>query len=163
MRIPERVKRMPVNGSCVAKTRDTSLVFRDHEIREMRTEGYNLQQIADTVGLTKARVSQICRTQGEEVPDDEYRAFLIDQTEFALAKVQNVLRQPPPPKVTPSGKIVYEPLIDKEGEPVMGQEGHSRGNPLGDVTKPVLDWSAHVEAAKAVPSLADRLAKLRSG
>ena len=43
----------------------------------------------------------------------------------------------------------------------MGQEGHSRGNPLGDVTKPVLDWSAHVEAAKAVPSLADRLAKLR--
>lgn len=41
---------------------------RDEKIVKMRLAGYKVKEIASIVGLTHARVSQICKERGVSIP-----------------------------------------------------------------------------------------------
>jgi len=116
----------------------------------MRDEGHTMQVIADTVGLSKGRVCKILAELDEEIDNDGYRGWLRAQGEKGLEKIQEILRKPPPVKVSAGGKVMYYPDAD---------------DPSGrtpDYTKPIYDDAIHIDAVKALPSLLDRLSKLHA-
>lgn len=132
----------------VSKSKDMTLLDRNHRIRAMRDEGRTMQVIADTVGLSKARVNQILAELDDEVTTDGYRSFLRSQLEVGLAKAIEIIREPPPKKVSAGGKVMYEPDTD---------------DPSGrtpDYSRPLYDKQIQIDAVKALPSLTDRLSKL---
>ena len=107
-----------------------------------------MQVIADTVGLSKARVNQILAELDEEVTNDGYRAFLRSQLEVGLAKLIEIIREPPPKKVSAGGKVMYDvDTSDPSGR-------------LLDFSKPLYDKQIQVDAAKSLPGITDRLSKL---
>lgn len=138
------------------KPKDLSLISRNAQIRQMKDEGYTYQAIADTLGISRARVGQILASMDTEVSGDGYRAWLRAQGETGLLKLQEILRKPPPVKVAPNGRPCYFALTDEDGQAIL----NNHGQPLPDLRKPVLDDSLHLEAAKALPGLLDRLSKL---
>ncbi len=128
----------------MGRLKDLTLVSRNQKIREMKERGYTYGQISEETGISRARVSQILAEMDEEVSGDGYRAWLRAQGETGLSKLQDILRAPPPVKISASGKPVYE--LDDLGEPDFG--------------KPVPDVSVHIDAAKALPAILDRLSKM---
>jgi uncharacterized protein YerC len=143
-------------GGTVPRSKDLTLISRNQQIREMKDEGRTLQAIADTTGLSKARVGQILAQQDEEIGTDAYRAWLRAQGEAGLAKLQEILRKPPAIKVTPSGRLVYEPVLGEDGIPLRDNKGQF----IPDPSKPVHDDSVVIDAIRAFPGLLDRLSKL---
>ena len=140
---------IPFRGR-VPRSKDLTLIPRNAQIREMRDEGRSMQAIADTIGLTKTRVCQIlAELDDEELNNDGYRAFLRAQVEVGLAKVIEIIKEPPPKKVSAGGKVMY----DVDPSDPSGR--------LQDFTKPLYDKQIQVDAVKALPSLIDRLSKLR--
>lgn len=139
----------------MAKPKSVELMKRDMVIRQMHTDGSSRREIADTFGLSLPRVSQIISEQFRDITDDstrdEMRAYLEYLIEVNLKIVNN-----PPQMVTVAGKLVYEPLTDEDGNPLLT----SHGKPVDDLTKPVADNRAVAEAMKNIANLSDRLAKL---
>jgi len=115
----------------------------------MRDDAYTLQQIADTVDLSKARVSQILEEFDEEVTAGGYRAFLAANGELGLAELTKILRKDSPVKISASGRPAY--LLDPDDP---------SGRTL-DLSKPVLDDSVKIDAIGKLSPLLDRLSKLR--
>jgi hypothetical protein len=138
----------------VPKGKDLTLASRNLKIKQMRDEAYSMQQIADTVGLSKARVSQILEEYDEEVTAGGYRAFLAANGELALAEARKILLKESPVKVSASGKIMYHPDTD------LCVPGDSRGF-VPDYNRPILDDSIKVDIIGKYASLLDRLSKLR--
>jgi len=133
----------------VPRSKDLSLASRNVRIRQMNDEGISLQKIADTVGLSKARISQILAEMDEEIDSGGYRAFLAAQGELGLAEIMKKLIAPDPILVSAGGRVMYHPDSD---------------DPSGrtpDYSNPVLDHRFKVDAVKALPPLLDRLSKLR--
>lgn len=131
------------------KSKDLDLADRNRMIREMRDEGRTMQVIADTVGLSKARVSQILEELDDEVSLGGYRAFLASQGELALREITKILLKDSPIKVSAGGKVMYYPDPD---------------DPSGrtsDFDNPIYDDTIKLDAAKAMSPLLDRLSKLR--
>lgn len=131
------------------KDKDPALVDRNRMIREMRDEGRTMQAIADSVGLSKARISQILEELDEEVSIGGYRAFLASQVELGLMEMVKILRKDAPVKVSAGGKVMYYPDPD---------------DPSGrtpDFDSPIYDDAVKIDAAKALSPLVDRLSKLR--
>ena len=96
----------------MSKSKDLSLIPRNSTIQQMRDEGYSMQKIADSVGLSKGRVCKILAELDEEIDNDGYRAFLRSQGEKGLEKIQEIIRKPPPIKVSAGGKVMYYPDPD---------------------------------------------------
>lgn len=133
----------------MSKGKDLTLISRNAKIQLMRDEGRTLQAIADTVGISKGRVCQIlAELDDEDLSTDGYRAFLRTQLEIALMKNIEIIKKPPPKKVSAGGKVMYEPDTD---------------DPSGrtpDYSRPLYDDSVQVDATKAVGPLAAQLSKL---
>ena len=129
----------------MGRTKDLSLIRRDVEIIARVARGDKLAAIADDFGLTVARISQINHSNRDAIPDEEKRELLAAKLEFILDdKLLALMNAPRQVKVAASGKPVYE--LNQYGEP--------------DFTRPVMDDSATIEAAKAVTTAADQIAKL---
>lgn len=138
--------------------RSTELLKRDHVIRDMVSQGYSRQKIADTFGISLVRVSQINSEQFEDIPDDDHRNWHIAQLEYLIEKNYETVRNPPQ-AVAPSGKLIFQPLVDAEtGEPVIGPHGQH----VNDVSRPVLDKRAVAEASKVIISAQERLSKFKA-
>jgi len=140
----------------VARTRSTELLKRDMVIREKIAQGVPRQQLADQYGITLARLSQINSEQYEGLTEDGRRDFLIAQHQFLVEKLYETVLNPPV-KVNASGRLVYETLIDKDGEPVR----NGKGNYVDDFSRPVRDDKAASEASKAIKGHMEELAKLQ--
>lgn len=128
------------------------MIQRDEIIAQEVGEGFPRREVAKKYGITEARVSQIMLAHHEEISDDAVRAEAIAQLDYTLQKVMETFQRPRQLKVTPSGRIVYEPLLDEDGEPLRD----NRGQFIPDPSKPVYDDSPIFEAAKQVPSLLAR-------
>lgn len=112
----------------------------------MVAEGHKLEVIADTFGISKARVSQINQEYHEDVTDDAYRELQRNELEYVLHDIlYPMLRGPGKRLVSPSGKPVYE----------MSEDGKSL-----DMSRPIYDEYAKVDVAKAIVPLQERIAKL---
>lgn len=57
----------------MGRTKDQNLVERDERIVEMIGEGFSRQQVADTMGVTTARISQILGARDVIASPEEYR------------------------------------------------------------------------------------------
>jgi hypothetical protein len=108
-----------------------------------------MQAIADPVGLSKARVSQILEELDEEISLGGYRAFLASQGELALREVTKILLKESPIKVSAGGSVMYYPDLNDPS-------GRSK-----DFDRPIYDDTIKLDAAKAMSPLLDRLSKLR--
>jgi transcriptional regulator with XRE-family HTH domain len=127
------------------RSRDISLIRRDLEITARIARGDRLADIADTYGITVARVSQINHAQRDSIPDDEKREQMAAKLEYVLdEKLLFLMTQPRQVRVSPSGKPVYE--LDANGRP--------------DFSRPVLDDTVTIEAAKAVTSVIHEVSAL---
>ena len=131
------------------KSKDITLASRNLQIQQMRDEGRTMQAIADTVGLSKARISQILEEMDEETTAGGYRAFLAANGELGLAEVMKILRKPSPQKISAAGVPVYE--LDPDDPSARTK----------DLSKPIYDDSIKLEAVGKLPPLLDRLSKLR--
>lgn len=139
----------------MSRTKDATLMSRDQAIREMIENGASRQEIADRYGISMARVSQINSGRYEKLTEDEQRNWLLSRHEFLADKnIRTVLS--PPQKVSPSGSLVYEPLLDGDGSPILS----SHGKPVPDVTRPVLDQQAASDASRAAGTHLAEIAKL---
>jgi LysM repeat protein len=129
----------------VTRGRDLSLIRRDVEITARIARGDKLSAIAEDFGLTVARISQINHANRDSIPDDEKRELLAAKLDYILdEKLLALMNAPRSPKITANGKPVYE--LDEYGQP--------------DFTRPVLDDTTTIEAAKAVSSAVDQIARL---
>jgi hypothetical protein len=137
------------------RTRSAEVAYRDELISQEAGEGIPRREIARKYGITEARVSQIVLAHHEEISTDAARAESVALLEFGLEKAAELLRMPPQRKVSPSGKMVFEPLLDENGEILR----NNRGIPLDDPSKPVYDYSHVTEALKQLPPLLDRKSK----
>jgi transcriptional regulator with XRE-family HTH domain len=140
----------------VPRVRSTELIVRDSEIARRAGEGESRRALAEEYGVSQARISQIVLAEQEEISDDANRAMMVANLFFVAENILAIQRRPRPPKVTPSGRIVYEPLLDENGEPVLDH----KGQPLPDPAKPIYDDSPIIESAKMIPNLYDRISKL---
>lgn len=132
-------------------------MIRDDQIAREAGEGIPRRELAAKYGITEARISQIVLAKHEEITDDANRAILFAELDFVKSKILEIFSRPRPPKVTPSGLIVFEPLIDENGEPVRAANGKGF---LSDYSKPVYDDAPYIEAAKMVPNLSKEQASL---
>src|SRR5260370_37345783 len=98
------------------RTKSTDIMIRDKQIAEEAGEGVSRRVLARKYGVSEARISQIVLQEQEKISDDAARATLEAQLEFALGKALALLCADPQQKVTPSGKLVYMPLMDEHGE-----------------------------------------------
>lgn len=140
------------------RIRSTDLVLRDGEIARRAGEGENRRLLAEEYGISQARISQIVLAEQDAITDDANRALLVAQLDFVKEKILEIFSRPRSPKVTPSGRLVFEPLLDENGEPIPAANGKGF---MDDYTKPILDDSPIIEAAKMVPNLVDRISKLQ--
>jgi hypothetical protein len=134
----------------VARTKSTEVAVRNLEIIEM-AKSFPRRKVAETFGISQARVSQIVAEHHEATTIDEQRAQQSVQIEFAIEKLMEVLRQPVQIKVTPSGRPVYDLMMDEES-----------GKLIPDLSKPIYDYSLPIESAKAISSIMDRQARLNA-
>ena len=138
------------------RQRSTELMLRDVSIRDDVARGRPRQEIADAHGISLVRVCQINSEQYEGISEDEQRNLLIAQLEYLNTKLHETIRNPPQ-KVTPSGRLVYQPLVDSDGEIIR----NAKGAPLDDFSSPVLDDRAVSEASKAINANLAEIAKLQ--
>lgn len=137
------------------RTRSAELAVRDEQIAIEAGEGIPRHVLAKKYGISEARLSQIILAKQDEISDDANRALLFAQLDFVKQRILEIFSRPRPVKVNPSGRLVYEPLME-DGEPVLS----AKGVPMLDYTKPVYDDSPYIEAAKMVPNLIDRQSRL---
>jgi LysM repeat protein len=131
------------NGRCVG--RDLSLIRRDAAIANRIARGDTMSRIAEDFGLTVSRISQINHANRDSIPDDEKRELLGAKLDYVLdEKLLKLMNAPRSLKIAANGKPVYQ--LDQRGQP--------------DFTKPVFDDSAIIEAAKAITTVVDQIARL---
>ena len=126
------------------RSKDLTLASRNLKIQQLRDDGFTMQAIADTVGLSKVRVSQILETMEEEVAVGGYRSFLAANGELGLAEIMKILRKESPIKIAASGKLMYYPDVN------ASIPGDTRGM-VFDFDRPILDDSVKIDAVKALP------------
>lgn len=138
------------------RTRSAEVAYRDEIIAKEAGEGIPRRELAAKYGVTQARISQIVLGHHEEISDDATRAQMVSSLFFVAENLLKIQRQPRSPKVTPSGRMIYQPLLSEDGEPLRDNKGHF----IDDYSKPVLDDSPIIESAKQIPATYDRIAKL---
>ena len=138
------------------RTRSAEVAYRDEQIAKEAGEGISRRELAAKYGVTQARISQIILAHHEEISDEATRAEMVAHLFFVAQNLLEIQRRPRPPKVSASGKLIYEPLLDENGEPLRD----NRGQFVPDPSKPVLDDSPIIESAKQIPGTYDRIAKL---
>jgi hypothetical protein len=143
----------------MGRTKSLDVIRRDILIREAIAQGKPRQEIAEEHGISLARVSQINSEQYDSLSDDETRDVLRAQHEYIIRKNLETIASPPQ-KVSPSGRLIYKPLLDEDGNPVIAESGHGRGNPLNDISQPVEDRDAIATASKAAQASMESIAKL---
>lgn len=117
----------------------------------MVNEGYRLDEIASTFGITRARVSQINSEYHDDVTDEAERDLALAQLDYLIHDVlYPLLRGPGKRLVSPSGRPVYEV---KEGQT------DNRGNPVFDFSRPIYDEYARVEVVNVFLKAQERRAK----
>jgi Sigma-70, region 4 len=132
----------------VSRGKDVSLISRDQQIVAMKGEGKSYQQIADTFGITKARVSQIISRAYEDVSDDSYREGMRLDLEGKLAELNRLIASPGKVMVSPGGRIICHYVGD--------------GTDAIDYSRPVYDEFVKVDAIKAYFAGLERLARMHA-
>src|ERR1700722_14578139 len=107
----------------VPRTRSAELANRDDIIAKEAGEGVPRRELAAKYGVSQARISQIVLAHHEEISDEATRAQMVASLFFVAENLLEIQRRPRPPKVTPSGKLVYEPLLDEDGNPMRDNRG----------------------------------------
>lgn len=128
----------------VGRSKDLALVDRNKDIVQMVSKGYSYQAVADTFGLTKQRIAQICSESHESITDDSYRDLMRTELEGLSEDLFRLWRGPGPLVISPGGSIVCEYGPD-------GKPDHSR---------PVHDEYAKVKVAETLLKTIERRAKL---
>ena len=139
----------------MARTKNAELIPRDMAICADAAAGVNKQEIATKYGVSLVRIYQIISERYEGLTEDGRRDLLVAHYEYLIEKNMKIVNNPPQ-KVTPSGKLVYEPLIDENGEIVR----NSKGQAMDDFSRPIFDDRAVSEATKAIATAIDGIAKL---
>ena len=116
----------------------------------MNHEGYTMQMIGDTFGLSKARISQILAEEETEVSPEGYRASLVAAGEIGLMELLKIIQAPVPPKISTTGRILYYP--DRDVDPSGG---------VPDLDNPIPDISVKTDAIGKLTPMLMALSKLR--
>ena len=131
------------------RSKDLTLADRDEQVIRMAAEGYTQRQIGATLGISGARVNQIIKDARETTDDDGTRDRLAVMVDMLLQKTVVLATGAGRRMVSPSGKPVYE--VDHLD---------SRGQPVFDLSQPIYDEYATLEAMDKAVKLMDRYAKL---
>lgn len=101
--------------------------------------------IAEDIGISKARISQIVSRVYEDVSDDAYREGMRLDIEGKLSILNKLIEGPGKPMVTPGGKIVCAYKTDGSGDI--------------DYDAPLFDEFIKVDAIKTYLTALERLAR----
>lgn len=130
---------------------------RDYQIIRRIRKGDRYEDIASDFGLSIGRISQINSSFRGQLDDDGRREIMMAQLEGYLDVLhEEIIHAPDSVKVTPSGKVVYENLVDENGEMAVTKTGQ----PVPDLSRPVYDKTPKMEAIKVATGLSSQLARL---
>lgn len=136
------------------------LVERDGQILQMYAEGYTQRKIASTLGISAARVNQILKEYGMTVSqgfeEDADRSLAGEKLDVLIERTMSYALGPGDQKVSSVGELVYEPLLDEDGEFIRDK----RGKPVPDPSRPVYDRFNIVKAAEVAGRLISQRSKL---
>lgn len=135
----------------MARPKSTELADRNESILEMSAQGYSQRKIASTLGISGARVNQILRESREAIDPDAARAKLGEILDEILEDAMKLAKGPGKRLVSPSGRPVYELDPDLTDH---------RGNPSADLTKPLYDEYARLDAIKQINEISRNYARV---
>lgn len=136
----------------MTRTKTIEILDRDARVIEMASEGYTQRQIGATLGISGARVNQILKAAREEMSDDSHRDRMAMVLDMLIQKAIILATGKGKRLVSPSGKPVYELDPDRINP--------RNGLPEFDLTKPIYDEYATLDAMDKVTRLMDRYARL---
>lgn len=134
----------------VSRPRSTELADRDELVLEMAAQGYTHRKIASTLGISPARVSQILKAARETIDADAMRAKVVEMVEMQMEDTIKLIRGPGKRVVAASGVPVYE----------LGDITDARGRHMPDLSKPLFDDFARLEAHKQLTDQIRTLSKI---
>lgn len=92
---------------------------RNRSIYEMFCNGYPMNDIADTFGVTRQRIGQIVHERQTALPDEDNLAVETAELDSLIAECSKIIRGGPVPKFDVKGGM----LRDDNDNPVMDYEG----------------------------------------